>query len=135
MKSKPLEVVGAVIRGEVGGEPAVLAFRRSRYKAAGGLWEFPGGKVEHEEPAVVALRRELEEELSVRAEVREVVSRSMTRVGSRVIDLTCYDVTLNEIPSVSTDHDAIRWVLLSELDSIEWAAPDIPAVRKLMGRL
>ena len=43
----------------------VLVARRPRCAHLGGLWEFPGGKVQAGEPALVALKRELYEEVNV----------------------------------------------------------------------
>ena len=42
-----------------------LMHRRPAHKDHGGLWEFPGGKVETHETPVSALVRELEEELGI----------------------------------------------------------------------
>jgi 8-oxo-dGTP diphosphatase len=44
--------------------------RRPRDKAHGGLWEFPGGKVEPGETPEAALVRELGEELDVSIDPR-----------------------------------------------------------------
>lgn len=131
MTLEPLEVVGAVIRGEVDGEPAVLACRRGSHKAAAGLWEFPGGKVEGDETPVAALAREVREELGVVARVGRLVARATTVVNTRPIDLACYWVTVDASPTESSDHDEIRWVRAHELSTLAWAEPDIPAIHVL----
>ena len=46
-----------------GADGAVLIARRPDHVHQGGLWEFPGGKVEHGESVIAALGRELREEL------------------------------------------------------------------------
>lgn len=60
-----IHVVAAVIVRE----GRVLVCRRNRDRADGGLWEFPGGKVEPGERAVEALVREIHEELGVQIRV------------------------------------------------------------------
>ncbi len=49
-------------------EGRVLIAQRPAHKSLGGLWEFPGGKVEPGESPEAALVRELEEELNVKVE-------------------------------------------------------------------
>ena len=46
-------------------EQDVLIARRPDDKHQGGLWEFPGGKVEEGEDVVAALTRELDEEVAL----------------------------------------------------------------------
>ncbi|MFL0580054.1 (deoxy)nucleoside triphosphate pyrophosphohydrolase [Dietzia sp. 179-F 9C3 NHS] len=110
----------------------VLACRRAPHKTAPGKWEFPGGKVEPGESAEVALARELHEELGVEAAVGGLLDRSTTRVGGTDIELACYWVTLTAAPVTSTDHDEIRWQPQADLDQLDWAEPDLPAVRILV---
>jgi 8-oxo-dGTP diphosphatase len=43
----------------------VLLAQRPAHKAMGGLWEFPGGKVEPGETPEICLMREIEEELGI----------------------------------------------------------------------
>lgn len=50
----------------------VLMQRRPPLKAHGGLWEFPGGKVEPGEALTKALARELREELAVSVDERQL---------------------------------------------------------------
>lgn len=126
--SEPLHVVAAVIEHE----GRILACRRRAGKADAGKWEFPGGKVEAGETAPEALAREIREELGVDVEVHDELTTDDTNVGGRVIRLTCLRATLTgERPHTSTDHDAMRWATPAELVTLDWAAPDLPAVRLL----
>lgn len=126
-----LEVVAAAILDD----GLMLACRRAPGKAAAGKWEFPGGKVEADEDPRAALERELLEELDVKVEVGDLVDRSQTQVGDVTIDLATYDVRLlGRRPVQSTDHDQLGWFTLDDLASLEWAAPDLPAVAALVNR-
>jgi len=60
--STPLLVVAAAL---IAGDGRVLMQRRRLDAAHGGLWEFPGGKVEAGESLESAAVRELEEELGI----------------------------------------------------------------------
>ena len=62
----------------------VLIARRGADLHQGGLWEFPGGKVESGEDVRQALARELLEELGIRVEASEpllTVERTITATG------------------------------------------------------
>lgn len=122
----PLHVVAAVIEHD----GRVLACRRRAGKADAGKWEFPGGKIEPGETPAQALVREIQEELSVTIEVVGELTTDDTAVGDRTIRLTCLNATLTaDPPQSSTDHDALRWLSPAELHTLDWAAPDLPAVR------
>ncbi len=62
MSSTPLLVVAAAL---VDADGRVLLQQRPPGKPMAGLWEFPGGKVEHGETPEAALIRELGEELGI----------------------------------------------------------------------
>jgi 8-oxo-dGTP diphosphatase len=50
----------------------ILIAKRADYQHQGGLWEFPGGKVEAGESAQRALQRELEEELGLQSSIDDM---------------------------------------------------------------
>lgn len=108
-----------------------LACRRAPGKSAAGFWEFPGGKVDHDESPQDALAREVSEELGLRVKVGALLDRTVTELNGDAIDLACYFVSSTETPSSSTDHDELRWVPREELNTLDWARPDLPAVRIL----
>lgn len=121
-------VVAAVVTRGV----EILACRRNADREAGGLWEFPGGKVEPGESAREALVREIREELGVGIRVGAMLHRGTTAVYGRLVDLSCHWATLSDAaPSSSTDHDGIRWFRRDELLQVEWPEPDLPAVALL----
>lgn len=130
--SQTIRVVGAIIqRGST-----VFAARRNPERSAGGLWEFPGGKVESGETPEEALARELHEELDIEVAVGPFIDQSISNVGSATIELSCYSATLRSAePTSSTDHDSLTWVPLNELDQFEWAPGDVPIIERLAEKL
>jgi 8-oxo-dGTP diphosphatase len=124
-----MEVVAAVFTD---GE-RVLACRRREHLQAGGRWEFPGGKLEEGEAPDAALMREIGEELAVEIEVGELFDSTTTVVDGTEITLSCYFVEpVSENPEFSTDHDELGWFERTRLMWLNWAEPDLPAVRRLV---
>lgn len=111
-----LVVGAAIVRGG-----RVLAARRTTPPA--GRWELPGGKVEPGETPEAALVRELREELGVDARVEEWLP-GRTRIND-THTLAVAAVRISGDPE-RTEHDALRWLSIAELDEVDWADPDVP---------
>lgn len=127
-----VRVVGAIIERD----GTVFAARRNPERSAGGLWEFPGGKVEADETPEQALSRELREELGIDAAIGRFLDRSVSEVDGARIELSCYEAVLRgPEPSVSTDHDALMWIALDQLGELNWAPGDVPIIDRLPGVL
>lgn len=117
-----IPVVGAVAQR---GDRVFLA-RRPPGGRHGGLWEFPGGKVEPGERDEEALARELLEELDVPCEVGPLLA-----VGEDgVVQLRCYAVTLRGDPRPPAGQETAWWPL-GALLTLDTPPADQPAIRAL----
>ena len=124
------KVTAAVIEKE----GAVLIARRKKNGRFGGLWEFPGGKLEPGETPEDGLRRELEEELGLETSVGPFLGGFPYVSADLAIELLAYRVAILGGEIVLTDHDEIRWVRTSDLGNFSFAVPDLPLVGILLGR-
>ena len=109
----PHKTIGvAVIWNDQG---QILIDRRRPSGSLGGLWEFPGGKIEPGETILECIKREIWEELGIEIAVgKHLVSIEHTYTDLRVT-LTvhhCYHLTGCPEP---IECDEVRWVQLDEL--------------------
>ncbi|MDA8642009.1 8-oxo-dGTP diphosphatase MutT [Schleiferiaceae bacterium] len=95
-------------------------------------WEFPGGKLEEGETREEALIRELKEELKIDVNPFEfVITIDHTYPDFRIIMHVFKCNILNDNEPVLTEHLQSKWLTVSELDNLDWAAADIPIVKSL----
>lgn len=82
----------------------------------GGLWEFPGGKIEPDETVEECIKREIREELGIEIEIdSHLITINHTYSHFSVI-LNVYCCRhLTGIPQ-PIECDEVRWVTLDELD-------------------
>lgn len=126
------QVVAGVIYDR--GDGKILRARRRKELRSGGLWEFPGGKVEDGETLESALARELKEELSAEVIVGEILTRTRSQTPHGSIELICIWAELvGPKPGCSSDHDQLAWSLPTDLPATGWCAPDEEAVSRLRG--
>lgn len=99
-----------------------LVCRRPAHKRHGGLWEFPGGKLEPGESLLDAARREMREELGV--DVRDVgnVTLAIADHGSPFV-IEFVPVMIAGEPQC-LEHSELLWVGLGELRALELAPSD-----------
>ena len=126
---KTLRLVAAalILRGD-----EVLICQRRPDQPLALKWEFPGGKIEAGETAEQALRRELEEELGIRAVVSTRIAhiRHQYRSGGAV-DLQFFVVSefAGELTNIIF-HD-MRWCPLRNLPQYDFLSADRNLVRDL----
>lgn len=111
----------------------VLCCRRSFGKSHGGLWEFPGGKIEPDETDQQALIREIDEELSQEITVLDLFDKTEIQTESTQLELSAYLVDgISTSVTKGNSHSEIRWLRVEELNMLNWAPADIPIVEKLI---
>lgn len=125
---KEINVVGAVVN--IGGK--ILSAQRSGSMSLPGMWEFPGGKIEPGETPRAALVREMHEELLCTVDIGDQVASTRYEYDFGFVTLTTFFATLVDGEPQLTEHSEIRWIDAANLDSVEWAPADIPAVKTIM---
>ncbi|QCA29627.1 (deoxy)nucleoside triphosphate pyrophosphohydrolase [Vagococcus xieshaowenii] len=128
MMKKQINVVGAILMND----GKILCAQRSENMSLSLMWEFPGGKIEEGETPQMALKRELNEELLINVEVSPDIFETTTyEYDFGIVTLTTFICQLiNGTPQL-TEHAAIKWLKRNELETLNWAPADIPAVKKL----
>lgn len=94
-------------------------------------WEFPGGKIRENESPTACLIRELAEEFSIKARIREFFHRNVHHYDEKSVELISYLVDYLAGEFVLHDHEDIRWVTQEELGDYDFAPADLPIVKKL----
>jgi A/G-specific adenine glycosylase len=120
-------VTAAVIRRG----PKVLLARRPAKGLLGGLWEYPGGKVEAGEELAQALQREIGEELGSGLVVGDPFGVYRHAYTHFRITLHAFLCKLTGAPPQALEAEEIRWVPLSELDQYPMGKVDRLISRRL----
>ncbi|MGH8584280.1 MAG: Nudix family hydrolase [Gammaproteobacteria bacterium] len=109
----------------------VLIAQRRPEADQGGLWEFPGGKIEPGEDCAAALVRELAEELGIEVRDQRPVLKVRHAYPDRSVCLDCRRVIQWEGAPYGREGQPLRWVAPEHLDTYRFPAADRPIIRAL----
>ncbi len=123
--TEPLHVVAAVIRDS---REKVLLSLRAQHLDQGGLWEFPGGKVQVGEPPLTALGRELKEELGIDIHPRAAIPliRVEHAYPQRTVLLEVWEVFAWRGEPAGLEGQAIEWVAPEQLAERQFPLANLP---------
>lgn len=110
----PQKIIGVGVIWNKQGQ--ILIDRRLQSGVLGGLWEFPGGKIEPGETVEDCIKREIREELGIDIEVGNhliTIEHLYTHLHVTLIVHHCRYVSGTPQP---LECDEIRWVTLAEID-------------------
>jgi 8-oxo-dGTP diphosphatase len=121
----PIHVVAAVLEDAAG---RILLAQRPATVHQGGLWEFPGGKVEPAESVGEALRRELREEIAIEIRAHRPLIRVRHAYADRTVVLDVHRVTAYGGEATGLEGQPLAWVSPEDLDRRPMPAADRPVV-------
>lgn len=112
----------------------ILIDRRRAEGLLGGLWEFPGGKIEVGETIEDCIKREIKEELAIDIEVCDrliTIEHDYSHFSVKLIVHHCRHI--GGVPQ-TVECEEIRWVTLDEIDQFSFPKANsqiIAALRKI----
>ena len=129
---KHISVVAAVIIHQ----HKILCVRRgpAKYAYISEKWEFPGGKIEENETKIAALTREIKEELHMDISVDAFLITVQHTYPDFHLTMDTFLCSCAEDTLTLTEHTEFKWLDVSELSTLDWAAADVPIVEKLLAR-
>ena len=128
LDSVRVDVVAAIIRRN----GKILITRRLDHVHLGGLWEFPGGKVEAEESLEGALLREIREELGMEVAVGTEIFTIEHDYPTKSVRLHFFDCSVIQGEPQPLDVSELRWVTPPQLAEFEFPPADAELIQKLI---
>lgn len=123
-----INVVAAVIMDD---NNRILITQRNLKKSQGGLWEFPGGKIENGETREEAIIREIKEELDVNIKADQYIDEKVFNYPEKDINLIAIKCSIINGKILLKEHEDAKWVTSEELNNYNFAPADIFIVDRL----
>ena len=130
MAKKIIKVAGVAIIDQ--DKNKVLAGKRNADRLVGGMWEFPGGKIEKGETPQEADKRELKEEFHDEVQIGPQLDETVSyEYDFGIVKLTVFFAKLltNNFDLVA--HSEVEWLSADEVQKLNWAPADAPLVKEL----
>lgn len=124
-----------MVAGLIRKEGKVLLGQRPIGDTFEGKWEFPGGKIEFGESPEVALRRELDEELGVQADIGRLLLATTHSYGSSGLVLIFYEVLFWKGQLKPVHHMDLKWVAIQELKAQPLPEANLKVIDRLVAAL
>ncbi|MCG5500998.1 Nudix family hydrolase [Ectothiorhodospira lacustris] len=127
--TEPLRVAVAAIAND---RDEYLIARRPEHVHQGGLWEFPGGKIEPGETLEAALRRELREELDITPLRHHPLITLNHDYPDRRVCLEVVKVDRFEGEPRGMEGQPLRWVAAAQLHALDFPAANRAIIKALI---
>ena len=118
----------SVSAGVIRKKNKILIGRRAPHERASGLWEFPGGKMEQGETPEECLKRELMEELGIKADIGTLFTKYEYKYPNVTYQLYFYFVDNFSGKLKYSAHDKLEWVSIDEFTKYDFLPGDQPVL-------
>ena len=123
-----IDVVAAVIKKD----NKYLIAQRNRNKHFALHWEFPGGKVDSGETFEIALKREINEELSIGIKIYKKISSQIHKDDKINVKVHYFLCEHSAGKIILSEHENLKWVNKNELSSYKMAPGDSKIIEFLV---
>lgn len=131
MESEPLRVaVGVILRHTSQGAEVCISLR-PKHLHKGGLWEFPGGKIEPGESLFSALQREIKEELDIDVMEAEPMQQILWHYPEKQVLLEVMKVTAFVGTAKGVEGQQVEWIKLDHLDDYDFPEANVAIIESL----
>ncbi|KPZ55843.1 8-oxo-dGTP diphosphatase MutT [Pseudoalteromonas sp. S3776] len=113
---------------------AIFICKRANEQHQGGLWEFPGGKVEAGESVFAALKRELSEEVGITIHSSSQLMVIEHDYGDKCVKLDIHVVSNFSGEAHGAEGQPSEWVAINELSNYEFPAANAEIIEKIHAR-
>lgn len=121
----PIHIAVAVI---VSAKQEVLLAMRQAHQHQGGLWEFPGGKVEKNESVYDALLREINEEVGITITSAHELVKISHDYGDKAFIFDVWLVNAYNGKPVGLEGQQLRWCAITELKEDDFPAANVAII-------
>lgn len=124
---KTIRVAAAIICDDMKNPTKIFATARG-YGELKGQWEFPGGKIEQNETAEEALKREIREELETEIEVGSLFHTVEYDYPAFHLSMDCFFARVSSGGLVLKEAQEARWLTKDELYDVKWLPADLALI-------
>ena len=124
-----------VVAGVIYKDNKFLIAQRNLKKSQGGLWEFPGGKIETNETIEEAIIREIKEELDTDINVGDLIDTIEYDYPNFHLSMDCFWCEILQGELELKEHESARWLSKEKLYSVDWLPADIGLIEKIQEKL
>jgi|TARA_R110000796_G_scaffold58079_10_gene134131 8-oxo-dGTP diphosphatase len=131
---KMTSIIVNVAVGVIKKNNALFICKRANDQHQGGLWEFPGGKIEAGESVFRALKRELQEEIGITIFSSSELLTIKHDYDDKTVKLNVHVVSNFSGEAHGAEGQDNAWVSIDELDNYEFPAANVDIISAIKAK-